>query len=166
MARSYHRLLASKDEYEVARLLTQPGFRQRLASEFSGDFSVELHLAPPLFSRPDPRTGRPRKRRYGAWVFPLLRLLAGARRLRGSFLDPFRYGAERRLERDLLRRYEATLATLVEGLTPEKHALAARIAALPQRIRGFGAVRQAAAERIRAEERELLDRFLKADTSD
>jgi indolepyruvate ferredoxin oxidoreductase len=161
VARSYHRLLALKDEYEVARLYTDAGFRRRLEARFEGDFRTEIHLAPPLFARRDPDSGRPRKRRYGPWIFPLLRLLARARRLRGSWLDVFGHSAERCLERALLREYESALDTLVENLHAENHAIAVRIAALPQVVRGFGEVKLRNAEPARREARELLDRFLK-----
>jgi indolepyruvate ferredoxin oxidoreductase len=161
VARGYHRVLAPKDEYEVARLHTSPGFRQKLAAWVEGDVKVHLHLAPPLFARVDPETGRPRKRAYGPWLRPVLALLARLRFLRGTPLDPFRYTEERRMERALLGEYEATVEKLLAGLTAANQGLAARIASLPEEIRGFGAIKLARREQARAEERRLLDRFLK-----
>jgi indolepyruvate ferredoxin oxidoreductase len=163
VARGYHRVLTPKDEYEVARLHTDPELRRQLEAAFEGELKIELHLAPPLLARPDPHTGRPRKRRVGPWILPVLRGLARLRGLRGTPFDPFTWSAERRLERSLRREYEATLGTLLEELGAANLELAARIAALPEAIRGFGAVKAAAAERAAAERRRLLDRFLKPD---
>jgi len=161
VARSYHRLLAYKDEYEVARLYTDGSFRRQLEAQFEGEFRVELQLAPPLFARRDPLTGRPRKRAYGPWIFPVLRLLARCKGLRGSPFDPFGYTRERRMERALIREYEASVRVLLAGLSQQNHELALRIAALPEQIRGFAEVKQRNRERVRRAERELLDRFLK-----
>jgi indolepyruvate ferredoxin oxidoreductase len=159
VARGYFKVLAYKDEYEVARL--HQDFRTRLAEEMEGDYRVELQLAPPLFSRIDPETGRPRKRTYGPWVFRVLALLARLKGLRGTPFDPFGYTRERRLERRMIAEYEATLSTLLERLSPGNLDLATRIARLPLEVRGFGAVKQAACERADASRREWLDRFLK-----
>ena len=161
VARGYHRVLAPKDEYEVARLHTSPEFRAKLAAQLEGDYRIRLHLAPPLFARTDPETGRPRKRAYGPWIQPLLSLLAGLRFLRGTPLDPFCHTVERRMERALVREYEATIETLLRGLSPGNQPLAARIAALPEEIQGFGAIKLARRETVRQQEKRLLDRFLK-----
>ena len=99
VARNYFKLLSYKDEYEVARLYTDGEFERRLAEQFEGDFKLALHLAPPLLARPDPDTGRPRKRRFGRWMLSSFRVLARLRFLRGTPLDPFGYSAERREER-------------------------------------------------------------------
>jgi indolepyruvate ferredoxin oxidoreductase len=147
VARSYFRLLAVKDEYEVARLYADGRFGAALAEAFEGDYTVRVHLAP---------FGARAKRAYGGWALRAMRVLARLKRLRGSALDPFALGAERRLERQLVAEYEATIRALLPALTPDNHALAARIAALPDRIRGFGPVKRAAAERARAERERLL----------
>jgi len=147
VARSYFRLLAVKDEYEVARLYADGRFGAALAEAFEGDYTVRVHLAP---------FGARAKRAYGGWALRAMRVLARLKRLRGSALDPFALGAERRLERQLVTEYEATIRALLPALTPDNHALAARIAALPDRIRGFGPVKRAAAERARAERERLL----------
>jgi indolepyruvate ferredoxin oxidoreductase len=154
VARSYYKLLAYKDEYEVARLHTDPRFRKRLEDLFEGDYDVKLHLAPPLLARPDPQTGEPRKREFGRWVFPLLRGLARLKHLRGTAFDIFGYTAERKLERRLIHGFEHDIDELLTQLTPDIHALAVQIAQLPQTMRGFGHVKQKnveAAENRRAQ---------------
>jgi indolepyruvate ferredoxin oxidoreductase len=161
VARSYFALLATKDEYEVARLYTDGRFEAQLDAEFEGDFRVSLHLAPPLFARRDPTTGRPRKRAYGRWMFWAMKALARCRGLRGTSFDLFGYTRERRLERRQIERFEQTLRVLLASLSPGNHDLAVRIAALPQEIRGFGVVKEENADRVETEERLLLDRFLK-----
>jgi indolepyruvate ferredoxin oxidoreductase len=161
VARSHFSLLAYKDEYEVARLYTDGAFLEELRARIEGDFRIEIHLAPPLLARRDPATGRPRKRAYGPWLLPLLGVLARCKGLRGTVLDPFGYTRERRAERRLIVEYEQTLRVLRESLSPGNHALAVQIAALPQQIRGFGDVKQVSCERVKREEKALLDRFLK-----
>ena len=147
VARSYFRLLAAKDEYEVARLYADGRFDAALAQAFEGDYRVRVHLAP---------FGARTKRAYGRWALGALRLLARLKRLRGSALDPFARSAERRLERELVAEYEATMRALLPVLTPDNRALVAEIAALPDRVRGYGPVKRAAAERARAERERLL----------
>jgi indolepyruvate ferredoxin oxidoreductase len=154
VAEGYFRLLAIKDEYEVARLYTDGEFRRELESRFEGPWRMHYHLAPPLLARADPRTGRPRKRRFGPWLGPVLALLARCRRVRGGWLDPFGHTAERRLERQLITDFERALDKALAGLTRERHPLAVELAALPGRMRGFGPVKAAnvaAAERRAAE---------------
>lgn len=143
VADGYYRLLAIKDEYEVARLYTDGEFRRELAQRFEGPLRLHYHLAPPLLSRVDPRTGRARKRSFGPWLEPVLALLARCRRVRGSWLDPFGYSAERRLERRLIVDYERWLDAATAGLTAQRHALAVELAALPAQMRGFGPVKAA-----------------------
>jgi indolepyruvate ferredoxin oxidoreductase len=161
VARSYYALLARKDEYEVARLYTDGRFEAQLAGEFEGDFRVQLHLAPPLFARRDPVTGRPRKRSYGRWMFWAMKALARCKGLRDTRFDPFGHTRERRSDRERIARFERTLRVLLASLSAGNHALAVRIAALPQEIRGFGSVREGNAARVEAEQGLLLDRFLK-----
>ncbi len=150
VARAYFRLLACKDEYEVARLYTDGRFRQAIEDAFDGDYVVRVHLAP---------FGARRKRAFGGWAFGALRALARLKRLRGSALDPFALSGERRLERALLAEYESTILALLPALTPDNHALAVEIAALPERIRGFGPVKRAAVDAARAERERLLARL-------
>ena len=143
VADGYFRLLAVKDEYEVARLYTDGEFQRELESRFEGPWRMHYHLSPPLFARTDSNTGRPRKYRFGPWLGPVLSVLARLRGLRGSWLDPFGYTAERRLERKLLADYERELGEALAGLTCERHAKAVELAALPGRMRGFGPVKAA-----------------------
>jgi indolepyruvate ferredoxin oxidoreductase len=159
VARNYFKLLAYKDEYEVARLYTDGEFGRRLAEQFEGDFKLAVHLAPPLLSRLDPDTGRPRKRRFGGWMLNAFRLLARARFLRGTALDPFGHSAERREERRLIGEYEALIATILAGLDRERLADAVALAALPDHIRGFGPVKAAAIAQAREREAALLEAF-------
>jgi len=159
VARNYFKLLAYKDEYEVARLHTLPDFRAQLEREFEGDFRVAFHFAPPLLARRDPVTGRPRKRRYGPWIRPVLAGLARLRRLRGTPFDAFGWTAERRGERALIAAYEATVRELAAGLTGGNHALAVEIAAVPLRIRGYGPLKAGSIAAAKAREAELRAAF-------
>ncbi len=145
------RLMAYKDEYEVARLYTDGAFRARLEAQFEGDLSPRVHLAPPLLSRPDPATGEPRKRAFGPWVFTLFKVLARFKGVRGGPLDVFARTAERRAERRLIEDYFDTVHEIAETLSPETHAFAVQLARLPEKIRGFGPVKMRS---IEAAERE------------
>jgi indolepyruvate ferredoxin oxidoreductase len=155
-ARSLFKLMAYKDEYEVARLYTDGSFRRQLEAEFEGWGRLEFHLAPPLLASRDPVTGHLRKRTYGPWMLRAFGLLARLRRLRGTALDPFGRTAERRTERRLIGEFETLLGELAAGLTPESYDVAVELAALPQRIRGFGHVKEANLARAKAREAELL----------
>ncbi|MBI0434507.1 indolepyruvate ferredoxin oxidoreductase family protein [Roseomonas sp. KE0001] len=159
VARNLYKLMAYKDEYEVARLHTAEGFLERVREGFEGEARPVFHLAPPLLSRRDPRTGEPRKRAFGPWILPVLRGLARARRLRGGWLDPFGHTAERRRDRALLREYEATIAGLCARLNPACHAVAVELAAIPQLIRGYGPVRERHLIQARRREAELRARL-------
>jgi indolepyruvate ferredoxin oxidoreductase len=154
VARNYFKLMAIKDEYEVARLYADPGFGKDIATRFEGDYRIHFHFAPPLISRPDPETGRIRKRMYGPWIMRLMPLLARLKVLRGTALDIFGRSAERRMERALLAEYEADIAWLLDrlpGLPEGRLGDAARFAAWPDQVRGFGHVKAAAVERMRVE---------------
>ena len=151
VAVSLFKLMAIKDEYEVARLFTDGSFERQLRGEFSGWKRLEFHLAPPLFAKRDPTTGRLRKQAYGPWMMKAFRLLAMARRLRGSWLDPFGRSAERRMERRLLADYFAALDDIVARLLPANHADAVALAAYPEKMRGFGHVKAEAVQRAEAE---------------
>jgi indolepyruvate ferredoxin oxidoreductase len=153
VALGYHKLLAYKDEYEVARLLRSSAERARGA--FEGELKLSYHMAPPLLSRPGP-DGRPAKRRFGAWVGRLFPLLAAARPLRGTPLDPFGHTAERRMERALIAQYEADMAEILPVVTPATRDAAIALAELPLQIRGFGPVKEAAAAKAAARREELL----------
>ncbi len=144
VARNLAKLMAYKDEYEVARLYGETPWRSSIAETMEGDVKLSLYLAPPLLARPDPETGRPKKIKFGAWIFPALRLLAGFKHLRGTALDPFGRSAERRGERQLIADYEADLALILSRLTAETLPAATAWAEIPEAIRGFGPVKEAA----------------------
>jgi indolepyruvate ferredoxin oxidoreductase len=141
VARNYFKLLACKDEYEVARLYTNGEFAERLQQTFEGDYRVVFHFAPTWLAGHGQGSARPRKRAFGPWMLRALRLLARGKVLRGSLLDPFRYGPERRDERDWIAAYERTIDELLASLRGANHTIAVRIAAVPESIRGFGHVR-------------------------
>ena len=159
VARNAYALMAYKDEYEVARLHSDPAFLARLYETFEGDTRLAFHLAPPLLTSRDPDTRRPRKMTFGSWVLPIFRILARLKGLRGTAFDPFGYTAERRRERVAIGRYETTVQTLLDGLTPDSHALAVEIASLPSEIRGYGHVKEEARAAAQAREAELLGAY-------
>jgi indolepyruvate ferredoxin oxidoreductase len=156
IALGYHKLLAVKDEYEVARLHLQTLDRAR--AEFEGDLRPTFHLAPPFLPGRD-TAGRPKKRAFGPWVIVAFRALAALRGLRGGPLDPFRWSAERRMERALIARYEADMAEVIAAFTPDRRAAALALADLPLEIRGFGPVKAANAEKAEARRAALLAAF-------
>jgi indolepyruvate ferredoxin oxidoreductase len=156
VARNYAKLLAYKDEYEVARLYTDAAFVARLDRQFEGDYRLKFHLAPPLFARRDPRTGHLVKQEYGPWMMSVFRLLAGLKVLRGTMFDPFGRTAERKQERALIGAYERLIDEFLAGLTATNHALAVELAALPDQIRGYGHVKQVHLEKARRREADLL----------
>ena len=159
VARNLSKLMAYKDEYEVARLHADPAFVSSFKERFEGDWTIRFHLAPPLISRIDPKTGVPAKREFGPWLLPVLRALAHMKRLRGTAFDPFGYTAERRTERALITEYEALLDELLAGLTVGNHALAIELARMPDQIRGYGHVKERQLAGARQTWSELLARW-------
>jgi indolepyruvate ferredoxin oxidoreductase len=152
--------MAYKDEYEVARLYTDGSFIKQVKTEFDGDdLRFEFHLAPPLLARRDKATGQPRKMSFGPWLLPAFRVLAKFKSLRGTPLDPFGRSLERRTERKLIEDYEATIDEVLAGLTPGNHLLAVGLAVIPEKIRGFGHVKQQHLAAAKADEAALLDQF-------
>ncbi|WP_366656834.1 indolepyruvate ferredoxin oxidoreductase family protein [Fodinicurvata sp. EGI_FJ10296] len=164
VARSAFKLMAYKDEYEVARLQTDPAFLNRLKQQFTsdsgGDFKMVFHLAPPIMADRDPSTGVPRKKAFGPWILPVFRVLARMRRLRGGPLDVFGYLPERRLERALIAEYFDTVDTICTHLTPETHRTAVALADLPQSIRGYGHIKEQAVAKARQRRDDLLVELL------
>ena len=146
VARNLYKLMAIKDEYEVARLYADPVFRRKLDELFEGDFRLNVHLAPPLLARPDPKTGQVAKLAFGPWIFTAFKWLARARRWRGTRWDVFGRSDERRLERQLLADYEADLAALLPRLDANTLADAIALAGVPESIRGFGHVKRRSIE--------------------
>jgi len=165
VARNLFRLMAYKDEYEVARLYTDGTFLDELHRQFEGAFRLEFHLAPPLLAARDPLTGEARKRAFGPWIMVAFRWLARLRRLRGTPFDIFGRTQERRMERALIGEYEAVVRELSAALTPDNHALALEIACLPEQIRGFGHIKQRNTEVAKAREAELLGIWRNEDTA-
>jgi indolepyruvate ferredoxin oxidoreductase len=142
VAKYFAKLMAYKDEYEVARLYSRPEFRQQLAAEFDGVQGLRFNLAPPLFAQRDPDTGLLKKREYGPWMLTAMGWLARLKGLRGTALDIFGRTEERRAERALVGEYEQRIGTLLAGLDAARLPLAAQIAAVPEHIRGFGHVKE------------------------
>ena len=159
VARYACKLMAYKDEYEVARLYTDGAFRERLAASFEGDLRVTFHLAPPVLARRDPVTGEPRKRTFGPWMWRALGLLAKLRFLRGTPFDPFGRTEERRMERRLIEEYFETVEELAAGLHPGNLGLAVEIASVPEQIRGYGHVKQRNVAEAQAARASLLERW-------
>ena len=159
VARYYFKLLAYKDEYEVARLHAETDFLAGIAGKFDEGYKLKFHLAPPLLTRRDPDTGLPKKMEIGEWILPMFRMLAKLKFLRGTPFDPFGYSAERKNERELIADYVTTIEALLRDLTPENHATAIDIAALPEQIRGYGHVKESNISLAKARQRELLAEF-------
>jgi indolepyruvate ferredoxin oxidoreductase len=156
VAKSYYKLLAYKDEYEVGRMYASPEFLKALDAEFESHGKLEFHLAPPLLARRNPTTGEPRKMTFGAWMLPVFRLLAKAKSLRGGRFDLFGYSAERRLERRMITDYENVVQDIAARLTPTTHTTAVALATLPLEVKGYGHVKQANYERAQARQTALL----------
>ena len=159
VAGNYFKLLAYKDEYEVARLYSADDFRDKLDRVFEGDYTIRVHLAPPLLADRDLETGHLEKKSYGPWIFRVFRVLAKLKGLRGTPFDIFGWSAERRMERRLIHEYEATAAALLEKLDNDNHALAVEIASLPEQIRGFGHVKQQSVDKAKTRQAELMTTF-------
>ena len=164
VARYLFKLMAIKDEYEVARLYTDGSFRKQVASQFESYDRLEFHMAPPLLSQEDPRTGRPQKIAFGPWMLRVMSVLAALRGMRGSAFDIFGRTAERRMERQLLADYEAVIGEIIAGLNADKHALAVGLASVPEKIRGYGHVKEAHVAAAKADEAALLEQFRAAPT--
>ncbi|MEY9246655.1 Pyruvate/2-oxoacid:ferredoxin oxidoreductase gamma subunit [Bradyrhizobium elkanii] len=144
VAINYAKLLAYKDEYEVARLFTDGRFEKQLHDQFEGEFKFNFNLAPPILGGGLDAQGRPKKRAFGSWMMSVFKVMARFRFLRGTPLDIFGYNADRRLERDLIAGYEKDVATVLNLLSPLNHDIAVELLALPDRIRGYGPVKEKA----------------------
>jgi indolepyruvate ferredoxin oxidoreductase len=160
VARYLFKLMAYKDEYEVARLYTDTSFVERVRSTFGGDnLRLEFHLAPPLLAKRDKLTGESKKISFGPWMLKGFAVLAKFKFLRGTPLDPFGYTADRKTERQLIADYVAMLDDIAERLTPDNHAVAVALAAIPEKIRGFGPVKTRHLVAAKAEEAALREQF-------
>jgi indolepyruvate ferredoxin oxidoreductase len=160
VVRYLFKLMAYKDEYEVARLYADGSFARQVKRELGGEqLRFFVHLAPPLFARRDKVTGEPKKMTFGPWIFPLFRLLAKFKFLRGTPFDPFGYSTERKLERALVRDYEAMLEEVLARLSGDNHHVAVGLAAIPEKIRGFGHVKLRHLKAAKADEAALLEQL-------
>ncbi len=155
VARNLHKLMAIKDEYEVARLYTDGAFAKRLKEKFEGDVKLAVHLAPPIFGARNPDTGLPEKRTFGPWMLKAMKVLAKGKRLRGTRFDFFGRTAERKAERALIADYETRIEKLLVALTPANLTLATAYADVPGMIRGFGHVKAANMKKAEARYAEL-----------
>ncbi|MDZ7840285.1 MAG: indolepyruvate ferredoxin oxidoreductase family protein [Gammaproteobacteria bacterium] len=164
-ARNLHAVMAYKDEYEVGRLYSSPDFRNQLAETFEGDYRIEFNLAPPILSRPDPRTGRPRKIRFGSWMGGIFWLVGRLRGLRGTPLDVFGYSRERRMERAMIEDYFDDIELVVRYLDAGNHATAVDLLRWPESVRGFGDIKLAALREAR-EHRQTLRSALQSPDRD
>ena len=158
-AEQLYRLMAIKDEYEVARLHSSPEFKAQLAAQFSGDISLRFHLAPPLLSQKDPITGHLRKREFGPWLMPLFSVLAKLKRLRGTPLDVFARSTERKLEQEDLLNYLNMMDTAIRKLSNDNYALIASLAGAAKLLRGYGHVRADNREKFNQERKRLLEQI-------
>jgi indolepyruvate ferredoxin oxidoreductase len=159
VARYLFKLMAYKDEYEVARLYTDGAFATQVKNTFDGDnLRLVVHLSPPLLS-PTDKEGRPRKITFGPWMFRFFHVLAKLKGLRGTMLDIFGHTAERKAERKLIADYEAMLGEVLAQLTPDNHHVAVGLAAIPEKIRGFGHVKMRHLAAAKADEAALLEQF-------
>ena len=156
VATYFAKLMAYKDEYEVARLYSAAEFKAELQEQFEGDVQLRFNLAPPIFSRKDPVTGQLLKREYGAWMLKAMHVLARFKGLRGTPFDPFGHTRERREERELIDEYERTVDKLLASLQATQIDLAVQLASLPEHIRGYGHVKDAHLEKVRVQRAELL----------
>jgi indolepyruvate ferredoxin oxidoreductase len=158
VAWGYYKLLAYKDEYEVARLYTDGRWEQQIKDAFDGNHKFEFHLAPPALAwfKRDKVTGHPRKISLGPWMLPVFRFLAKGKKLRGTGWDLFGMTAERKLERQMIVDYEVMLGEIERRLSKETHAAAMALARLPEEIRGFGHVKLANYEKTKRKEAALL----------
>ena len=157
VAQNLFKLTAYKDEYEVARLYTDPAFQATLQQQFDGDLKLKFHLAPPLLARRDPDTGHLIKREFGAWVMTAFKLLVRMKGLRGGTWDIFGRTEERQAERAAIPAYRRVVEELLAGLTPDNHALAKEIANIPAKIRGFGHIKEQSQKAAAAEQAQLLE---------
>lgn len=157
-----YRLMAYKDEFEVARLYTESDFLEQVEQTFEGDYKIKFHMAPPLLARALDAQGRPKKMEFGPWMMKALKFVAGFRKYRGTMLDPFSRHTDRKLERKLRDDYISLLEQLSSGLSGNNYETALQLASAPSEIRGFGPVKEEAAQKAEAAKQALLEKFNKA----
>lgn len=159
VARYYFKLLAYKDEYEVARLYTSGEFKQKLKAQFDGKPKLTFYLAPPLFAKKDPNTGVPRKIKFGSWMFGVLKVLSHLKFLRQTPFDIFGFSSERKTERQLIKTYENDIKEILTHLTAEIYDLSTEIASIPEHIRGYGHIKERHLEKANTNRQILLERL-------
>ncbi len=161
VATQLYRLMATKDEYEVARLYTDTDFLKEVEDTFEGDYKVHFNFAPPFLGG-KVMNGRPVKRQFGPWMLKSLRMLAKMRGIRHTMLDPFRFSADRKLDRQLLADYKHLIAMLQSHTTQHNYELALQLANLPKEVRGYGPVREIAAEKATQQHSVLMAQYQQA----
>ncbi len=159
VARYYAKLLAYKDEYEVARLYSDPEFQKTLRETFDGDFELTFNLAPPLWAGRDKETGRYRKRDYGPWILTVFKILSRLKILRGTRFDVFGQSEHRQVERRLITEYREMIEKLLPKLSELNHPLAVELASLPEQIRGFDLVKAQCIDVVIKKRDSLLQEF-------
>ena len=160
VARSFFKLLAYKDEYEVARLFTESAFSNKLAAQFEGNIKLSFHLAPPWLAERDPRTGYAKKKEYGSWMMSAFKILARLKGLRGTPFDPFSRLKERQIERRLIVEFELLIDEILTSLTAKNYDIACELAKTSQSIRGFGHVKDKSITEAKAREKEIREMYL------
>ncbi len=165
VARYYYKLLAYKDEYEVARLYSEAEFRKQLEQQFEGDYQIRFHMAPPIIGKKDNVTGLPVKTTFGPWMERMLPLLANFKFLRGTPFDPFGRSDDRRMERKLINQYEQIVNEIMSGLTADNHRLAIELASYPEFIRGYGHIKRQHVEEIQPNVDDLLRAWRRPETT-
>ncbi|MEM5582169.1 indolepyruvate ferredoxin oxidoreductase family protein [Roseibium sp. AS2] len=154
------KVMAYKDEYEVARLYSDPAFRDKLLQRFENPGKVKVHLAPPMLAhRKDQKTGRPEKIAFGPWIFSAFRLLARFKGARGNWYDPFGRTAERKAERALATQYQGDVAEILNRLTDSDYGLLVELARVPDLVRGFGPVKEGTLAKASEKRSQLLSRL-------
>ena len=156
VAESYHKLLAVKDEYEVARLHLSSASKAK--DEFDGNFKMTFHLSPPLLARTG-KDGRPKKYEFGQWMIHVFRMIASMKRLRGTWLDPFGRGSERLLQKEFTRQFETDMEEVLASGDPGKREIALELAKLPTTVRGYGPVWEESYKLAMTRRDELLTQF-------
>jgi indolepyruvate ferredoxin oxidoreductase len=159
VAKAAFKLMAYKDEYEVARLYSQPEFLEKLEEQFEGDYRLQFNLSPPIIAPKDKNTGKPDKIQLGGWMLSMFGLLAKFKFLRGTRLDPFGYLADRKIERDLIKQYFDTIELLIKDLNSNNYELAIEIARVPMSIRGYGHIKHESVLKAREQNSILLKKW-------
>ncbi len=156
VAKSYHKLLAIKDEYEVARLYTNGDFLNKLNAQFDGNFKLKFHMTPPIFEKRHKVTGEVQKREFGPWMMAALKLVAKFKFLRGSAFDIFAYSAERKMERAIIKEYENHVQIVLDKMNKDNYQLCRQILEMPMSYKGYGHVKERNIEGAKAKLEKLL----------